>query len=85
MSNNLERRFTNLGDNVEICTNGRYKACSVAWVGGLSAIFVMKLKQHGSSYLFSLFLVNFKVFLCPLTISHINIILLWASIWGSVS
>ena len=53
--------------------NGKYKTCSVAWAGELSAtcIFVMKLKQCGSSYMypFSPFLVNFDVFLVPSDLS----------------
>ena len=52
--------FTNLGENKRclpllpsvvtlhtiLYTNGKYEACSVAWAGELSAIFVVKLKQH---------------------------------------
>ena len=43
-------------------TNGMYKVCSFAWTGELSAIFVMNLKQRGSSYPFSPFLVIFGKF-----------------------
>ena len=57
--NNLERRLTNHGENIEIflplfqwrpsvpffCINGKYKACSVAWAAELSGIFIVKLKQ----------------------------------------
>ena len=49
----------------------------------LSAIFILKLKQHCSSYPCLPFLTIFEVFLCPLTHSYINV--LWASIRGSVS
>ena len=48
-------------------TNGKYNARSDAWLGELSAIFVMKLKQRSSSYRFSPLLVNFVVFMCHLT------------------
>ena len=58
MPNTLERWLTNLGENVEIvlpsvatlrtllCTNGKYKACIVAWAEELSALFFVKLKQR---------------------------------------
>ena len=49
------------------CTNGKLKAYSVARAEKLSAaIFVMKLKQHGSNYLSSPYLVNFEIFFCAL-------------------
>ena len=57
-----------------------YKACSVAWTGELSAIFVLKLKQCSSSYLFRHFWWILRHFLCPLTYFHTNV--LWASIHG---
>ena len=67
---NFERRLINLVEMLKFVslscllwrfsvpffsTNGKYKACSFAWVLELSSSFVMKLKQHRSSYPFSLF------------------------------
>ena len=72
-----EIRLSNLGENIEIClpllpsittlcTILSHNTCSVAWVGKLSAIFILKLKQRSSSYPFSPFSVNFEFpFLVP--------------------